>query len=81
MRKRRIENEWQLLNECAALNPATLEVLERGIGLEGEYFRLCLNQTVGPVEIAGAIKLRGSHLIEFHFPAFFLGSRSGTNRF
>ena len=71
MRKRRIENEWQLLSELAALNPAAVEVLERGTGLEGEYFRLRLNKTSGPVLAERGIELRDSHLIEFRFPGFF----------
>jgi hypothetical protein len=71
MRKRRIENEWRLLGESAALNPAAVQVLERGIGLEGEYFRLRLNQTSGPIQAERGIELRDSHLIEFRFPGFF----------
>jgi hypothetical protein len=71
MRKRRVENEWRLLHELAALNPAALEVLERGTALEGEYFRLRLNQTSGPILTERGIELRDSHLIEFRFPGFF----------
>jgi hypothetical protein len=71
MRKRRIENEWQLLLELATSNPVALEALERGAGPDSEYFRFRLNQTVGPVQAAGRVEPRDSHLIEFHFPAFF----------
>ena len=71
MRNRRIENEWRLLHDLAALNPGSLEIVERGVGPNEEYFRVRLNQTTGPVESRDGVGLRDSHLAGFHFPRFF----------
>ena len=71
MRQRRIENEWRLLEELAALNPASLKDLGRGLGPNGEFFRLRLSESPSPIETASGIELRDSHAIEFHFRRFF----------
>lgn len=71
MRARRIENEWKLLQELEARNPAILQVLKRGLGPVGEFFRVGLNRTAGPIRVQGGILVRDSHQIEFSFPRFF----------
>ena len=76
VRVRRIQNEWKLLQELASRNPGTLEVLERGVGPTGEFFRVRLYQTASPIKAQGCIakgciQLSESHLIEFVFPRFF----------
>lgn len=71
MRKRRIQNEWKLLQELEARNPAILQVAERGLSAAGEFFRVRLRQTAGPVKAFGRITLQESHQIEFYFPRFF----------
>jgi hypothetical protein len=71
MRKRRIENEWQLLRELVDLNPGALDALERAAGPDGESFRVSLNHTTGPVQCPGGIELRDLHVIHLFFPRFF----------
>jgi RNA polymerase sigma factor (sigma-70 family) len=71
VRTRRIENEWKLLNQLAALNPATLHVRGRGVGSAGEYFCVEMRQTAGLIRIAGVAEVRESHAMELNFPRFF----------
>lgn len=71
MRARRIENEWNLLQRLQAANPDVLCVLQRGIGPAGEFFRVILGRTAGPIRASGHIEIRDSHQIDFRFPRFF----------
>jgi hypothetical protein len=71
MRERRIQNEWKLLQELGARNADILQVVERGFGSSGEFFRVMLYQTAAPIQATGGITLRESHQIEFNFPRFF----------
>jgi len=71
VRERRIENEWMLLQELEARNPAILRVLKRSVGSVGEFFRVGLSRTEGPIKAPGGILVRDSHQIEFSFPRFF----------
>jgi ubiquitin-protein ligase len=71
VRARRIQSEWKLLQELEAQNPRGLEVLERGVGPLGEFFRIRLYQTASPIKATDGIKLKESHQIEFSFPRFF----------
>ena len=67
LRQRRIENEWELLQELAQDNPALLSEIRR----DHEDFLLKLSQTNAPVHTEENIELRSEHDVRISFPRFF----------
>ena len=67
LRQRRIENEWELLEQMAQANPSLLTEIQRG----HDDFLLKLSQTTAPVRVEGSINLRSEHDVRLSFPRFF----------
>jgi ubiquitin-protein ligase len=67
LRQRRIENEWDLLQQMAQANPALLSDIQR----HQDDFLLKLSQTTTPVRVEGSIDLRSEHDVRLSFPRFF----------
>jgi ubiquitin-protein ligase len=67
LRQRRIENEWDLLQQLAQANPALLSAIQR----HQDDFLLKLSQTTAPVQVEGSIELRTEHDVRLSFPRFF----------
>jgi ubiquitin-protein ligase len=67
LRQRRIENEWELLQQLAQANPALLSDIQR----HQDDFLLKLSQTTAPVRMDENIDLRSEHDVRLSFPRFF----------
>jgi ubiquitin-protein ligase len=67
LRQRRIENEWELLQQMAQANPSLLSDVRR----HHDDFLLKLSQTTAPVRVEGIIDLRSEHAVRISFPRFF----------
>jgi ubiquitin-protein ligase len=67
LRQRRVENEWELLQQMAQANPSLLSDIRR----HQDDFLLKLSQTTAPVCVNGNIEFRSEHDVRLSFPRFF----------
>jgi hypothetical protein len=69
--QRRVEREWQFLEQLVEANPDILRLGERRIGPAGGVFALTLRQTQALVEENGGLLVRDHHCVTLHLPRFF----------
>jgi ubiquitin-protein ligase len=67
LRQRRIENEWELLQQMAQANPSLLRDIRR----HQDEFLLKLSQTTAPLCVNGNVEFRSEHDVRFSYARFF----------
>src|ERR1044071_6233232 len=67
LREKRLKNEWKLLQEMAAVNPARIEHLR----IEHDQYLFELRATPAPFRSADQIVIKDHHGVKLSFPRFF----------